>query len=60
MRRCMPTNPEIIRGLLNFNHPDTLRKIIQEVGPEMSNESQPSDDGVDENCQPSSLAAARR
>ncbi len=38
-------SPETIRGLLNYNHPDTLRKIIQEAGLEMSVTSQPSDDG---------------
>jgi SAM-dependent methyltransferase len=38
-------NPEVIRGLLNFNHPDTLRKIIGEVGLEMSDASELSDDG---------------
>jgi SAM-dependent methyltransferase len=36
------TSPETVRGLLNYNHPDTLRKIIQEAGLKMSNTSQPS------------------
>jgi SAM-dependent methyltransferase len=38
-------SPETVRGLLNFNHPDTLRKIIQEAGLKMSNHSQPSREG---------------
>jgi predicted TPR repeat methyltransferase len=38
-------SPEAIRGLLNYNHPDTLRKIIQEAGLKMSNESRPSREG---------------
>ena len=39
------TAPETIRGLLNYNHPDTVRKMIREAGLEMSKESQPSEDG---------------
>jgi hypothetical protein len=31
--------------LLNYNHPDTLRKVIQEAGLKMSNDSQPSTEG---------------
>jgi len=37
--------PETVRGLLNYNHPDTLRKVIQEAGLKMSNDSQPSTEG---------------
>jgi SAM-dependent methyltransferase len=37
--------PETIRGLLNYNHPDTLSKIIQEAGLKMSKESQLSREG---------------
>lgn len=37
--------PETIRGLLNYNHPDTLRKIVQEAGLKMSKESQLSHQG---------------
>ncbi len=37
--------PETIRGLLNFNHPETLRKIVQEAGLKMSTQSQPSREG---------------
>jgi ubiquinone/menaquinone biosynthesis C-methylase UbiE len=38
-------SPETIRGLLNYNHPDTLRKIIQEAGLRMSDKSETSDEG---------------
>lgn len=31
-------SPETIRGLLNFNHPETIRQIVQLVGLEMSND----------------------
>ena len=37
--------PESIRGLLNYNHPETLRHIIEEAGLELSNRSEPSDKG---------------
>lgn len=37
--------PETVRGLLNYNHPDTLRKIVHEAGLKMSSESQPSREG---------------
>lgn len=43
--RMYANAPETIRGLLNFNHPDTLRKIIQEAGLKMSNQSQLSQEG---------------
>jgi SAM-dependent methyltransferase len=31
-------SPETIRGLLNFNHPETIRQVVQLVGLEMSND----------------------
>lgn len=43
--RMYASSPETVRGLLNYNHPDTLRKIVQEAGLKMSNQSQPSREG---------------
>ena len=43
-------HPETIRGLLNYNHPDTLRKIIQEVGLEMSDHIAALRRRLDEDC----------
>jgi len=37
--------PETVRGLLNYNHPDTLSRIVQEAGLKMSKQSQLSRDG---------------
>lgn len=38
-------SPEIIRGLLNFNHPTTLQRVIAEAGMEFSDRSQLSEEG---------------
>jgi SAM-dependent methyltransferase len=38
-------NPENIRGFLNYNHPDTIGKLVGEAGLRLSNESQLTDKG---------------
>jgi SAM-dependent methyltransferase len=38
-------SPEIIRGLLNFNHPVTLQRVIAEAGMEFSDQSRLSEEG---------------
>lgn len=38
-------SPEIIRGLLNYNHPTTVRRVIDEAGMEFSDQSQLSEEG---------------
>ena len=43
--RLYAGHPENIRGFLNYNHPDTLAKIIKEAGLQLSKESQLRDDG---------------
>lgn len=37
--------PETIRGLLNYNHPETIREIVREAGLELSVESQLNENG---------------
>ena len=37
--------PENIRGFLNYNHPDTIGKLVKEAGLQLSSESQLSDNG---------------
>jgi len=39
------SNPENIRGFLNYNHPDTIGKLVKEAGLQLSSESQLSDKG---------------
>jgi len=38
-------HPENIRGFLNYNHPDTISKLVTEAGLQLSSESQLSDKG---------------
>lgn len=38
-------NPENIRGFLNYNHPDTIGKLVREAGLQLSSESQLTDKG---------------
>ena len=38
-------HPENIRGFLNYNHPDTVGKLVKEAGLQVSSESQLSDHG---------------
>ena len=38
-------HPENIRGFLNYNHPDTIGKLVKEAGLRLSSESQLNDDG---------------
>ena len=38
-------SPQSIRGLLNYNHPQTLQRLIAEAGMEFSDQSQLSEEG---------------
>jgi SAM-dependent methyltransferase len=39
------SNPDNIRGFLNYNHPDTIKKLAREAGLQLSSESQLNAEG---------------